>query len=255
MASAALVPWSALQALGAATLLAAAPAWLQPVRGLALGALGTAKVVALAGGVWGLQVARRVRVRGPRAVARQRPDRRQHAVCVWPTHWILVLLLWPVWRGPAQALGRAMAMGAFMLTALALGALWRPGWAPWWVAGWSTAALAWVSRWNTLAWQGLSPLLASAAESLPLRASMLERARRGLTLAPVLPMAGGLWAALGVSLPTGTLRPAVALVWGGVLALSLWLATAPPRADAEATASRWLLSLVLLLALSSEIVR
>jgi hypothetical protein len=54
-------------------------------------------------------------------------------------------------------------------------------------------------------------------------------------------------------LPTGSLRPAVLAAWCLANAATLWRATGKPPADAQEAGAAWLLALVVLLSLASEV--
>jgi len=255
--SVALLPWWLLQALGGVAVWSQSPAWQVPVRWPLAAALGLVQLAALAGGVRGLQQARSVpglnRRRGDGAGAAVEARRWARPITRIP--WPSALLLRPLWRGPAERLGRLLTGGTLALGLFTAAMVWRPAWAPWWLAAWSVCALVLVARLNTLSLQSLAPLLQAAADTLPLSAASLERARRVLVLSAAGLSAITLLAGLCWGLPPGALRPAVLVAWCAVAAALLWWGTGPARApsDAQATASAWLLGLVLMLALSSEI--
>lgn len=248
------LPWWLLQGLGAAVLFGHGPAWLQPARGLAATALGLAQVLALALAAWQLQQARRVpglaRRPAPAAVGprgRLGPVRR--------IGWRRTLLWWPLWRGPAQALGRwwvggVAGLGAVLALPGAAGHLASES-----LALWTVLAMAWLARAQVLSEGGLAPGLAAAAASLPLHPRRLEHGRRALLLAPV----WGTGLALAGRVAGGWLpaqgRPAVLVAWClGVAGLS-WALCRPQRLAPMDAAVRWLLGVVVLLALAMEVLR
>jgi len=85
--------------------------------------------------------------------------------------------------------------------------------------------------------------------TLPLPATRLERARQGLCLLPLLPAA----AAAGAALAPLPIRPAVLAAYA-VASIGSCAVEAASRPDVAADkSSRWLFSLVLCLALASEV--
>jgi hypothetical protein len=248
------LPWWALQGLGAAVLFGHGPAWLRPARGAAAAALLLAQGLALAVAAWQLQRARRV----PGLAGRARravppgPARRSPALSVG---WRLALLWWPLWRGPAQALGRWLGGGALVMSACLL--LPGPGGqlASEALALWTVIALAWLARAQALSQLGLAPGLAAAAASLPLRRQTLDRGRRVLLLAPLWASGLGLAGVVAWQWSPGQGRPWVLAAWClGVAGMSGALSRSG-RPEPMAAAVRWLLGVVILLALAMEVLR
>lgn len=241
----ALLPWIALQACGLLALLAAQPAWLQPVLPRALVAWVLAQGLAAAAGVLMLQGWRRVRTGRERQPSRAGGARRSRAP---GAGWFWLLLWLPLWRGPAQRSGQWLLAGsaALLLPAAALKA-W-PDEAGWWLAALAVAALVLVSRLSVLSRAEYAPLFEGAV-MLPLGARTLEGGRQALCLLPLLPAA----AATGVALGGVPLRPAVlasyALATCGSCVLEARLL---PGSESD-KAARWLFSLVLCVALASEV--
>ncbi len=242
----ALLPWVALQGAGLLALLQAKPAWLLPVLPRALVAWALAQGLAASAGVLMLQGLRRVKVGRD-----LQPSRTQQ---IFPTSysgrgWLRPLLWLPLWRGPARRSGLWLLAGSMALLLPALGLQARPDAAGWWLAALAVAALVLVSRLSVLSRAEYAPVFAGAA-TLPLRASRLEEARQALCLLPLL-SAG---VAVGVALAGVPLRPAVlasyALATCGSCALE---ARSRPGQESD-KAARWLFSLVLCVALASEVV-
>lgn len=245
----ALLPWWAVQGLGMANVLVQNPAWLHPARLAAPAALLFTQALAWALGLWGLQ-----RARGT-AVGRFRRSARVGAGPVVPTAapWWWALLVLPVWRGVAGALGLWWLASLVLLIAPALLLCWQPTWASAVYAAWSVAALGLTSRLNHLSRQRLAPLLHAAASGLPLSPGSMERARRWQLLLPALAGATLLLASALLGPLAAQFRPAVLAAWALVAALSLWWASGRPPRQADEAALRWLLSLVIQLALSTEV--
>jgi hypothetical protein len=246
VAATALLPWWALQALGLANLWGHHTPWFDPGRHATGLLLLLAQGLAWGWGVLGLQQARRFKLERP-----QRSITPATSVA-WsrPLRWWTALLWMPMWRGSERALGVWWAGGMLALLGPAAAILWQPHWLPGAFAVWSVGAFALVPRLGVLSRAGLLPLLQEAAAGLPLAAATLERARRTLVLLPVgLTAVGMLLAAMFTS--HDGLRPLVLLAWAGLAMLSLWWLSSRPLA-ADGAAVRWLLCLVMLLALSSE---
>jgi hypothetical protein len=167
-------------------------------------------------------------------------------------HWRPGLVL-PTVRGVARGLG-LWWLASLVLLCLPAGLLWwQPGWAQGVWAAWSVAALALASRMNHLSRLQLGPLLSEAALVLPLPEHWLQRARRMQLLLPAglaaaLLLAVALWGA-----QADTFRAGVLAAWVGVAGLSLWWASGQPPRQSDEAALRWLLSLVVQLALSTEV--
>lgn len=240
----ALLPWVALQAAGWLALLAARPAWLLPVWPQALGAWGGAQVLAAAGGVLMLQRLRQVAV--GRSLAAPRPGRVARARAAG--HWFGALLWLPLWRGPARRSGRWLVLGGAALLLPAVAPAGWPGATGWCLAALAAGALLLVSRLSSLTRAEYAPLFEGAAP-LPLSAARLERARQGLCLMPLLPAA----AAAGAALAPLPVRSAVLAAYAAA-SLGSCAMEAAARPDVAADkSSRWLFSLVLCLALASEV--
>ena len=256
----ALLPLLVLYGLGAATWLAHQPAWLMPRRGLALLGLGLLSLGSVVVGTVVLQWWRR-------PLAHHRPQRVQSnpitpitptTPATWaiprlafggsvPAAWVVWLL--PLWRGPARRTGQALLLGSVLLAGGVLGAHHAaPAAAGWWLAALALAGLLISTRLNALSLHEHAPLLAACA-LLPLAPARLRRQRLLLVMLPVLL---GMLLLAGL-LPWGQARPLVALAYllaNGVVAL---VEVCSPPVDAGAKASRWLLSLAVLIALASEV--
>lgn len=240
----ALLPWVVLQAAGWLALLAARPAWLLPVLPLALAAWGLAQALAAAGGVLMLQRLRQVAV--GRSLAPPRPGRAVRTRLAG--HWFGALLWLPLWRGPARRSGRWLALGsaALLLPAAAPGP-W-PAATGWWLAALAVGALLLVSRLSSLTRAEYAPAFDGVA-MLPLPAARLEQARRALCLLPLVPAA----AATSLVLAALPVRPAVLAAYALASVGSCAVEVASRPAQAADKSSRWLFSLVLCLALASEV--
>lgn len=238
----ALLPLFVLYGVGAAVLLSRHPAWLHPVRVQALAALVFASAASVAAGAALLRARRQPR-RG--VVANRRP---RGQVAFVRRRWPLLLLMLPLWRGPARRCGALLAAGSLALL-LPTAGLWRwPEGGGWWLAWLALAELSLATRLATLVREEIFPLI-SATAMLPLPPKRLFRSAALLPLAPLLPA----WVALLAVLPPA--RPAVlaAFAFASVGAAALQSFRAEPQSDLRA--ARWLLSMVVLIALASETLR
>lgn len=242
--------WWAVQAVGLTHLVAQRPPWLRQAGLTAALVWVFSQGLGWTLGLWGLQRARRPVVgRGRRAGP--------SASVSLPTRmaWWQALLVLPPVRGVARNLG-GWWLASLVLLALAPCLLWwQPGWAPGGWAAWSLAALASASRLNHLGQLQLEPLLDEASRVLPLDRRALHRTRRLLLLVPAASTAAGL---LGVALlgpGAGSFRPGILATWAVVASVSLWWASGPPPRQPDEAALRWLLSLVVQLALCTELVQ
>jgi len=163
------------------------------------------------------------------------------------------LVLLPLWRGPAQpALTTLLLTTAGMLVCLVgASAIW-PEEPRWCLAGYAALAMAGCTRSHALARRGLEPLLAAAAP-LPIRRGFGPLALRLLALSPALLA----WPVLALLLALGPwplaplAAPLFALATVLAPALQLW----SPATQPEPRAALWMLSLVLSVALATEILR
>ncbi len=245
----ALLPWVLPCVVGAHALIASDPPWLHESRGRAAGAFVVALVGSGAMGVALLQWLRRRSPRPPRLPAAT-PTLHHASPFGVPSRigWVRSLLVWPLWRGPAQRTGRFLAWGSAALCLVATGVARWPGGGGWWLAAYATASLAAVTRLNALSSADYEPLW-DAVAPLPLSVSPLKRARVGLALAPLAPSGLLLIAALS---PLATRLP-VLLGFVAVCVGSCLIEALATPADAAAKAGRWCFSLVVCLAFASEV--
>jgi hypothetical protein len=251
----ALAPLWLLYGAGAASLLGQPSAWLQPVRWRALTALLAAALGSVALGV-GLLAVMRLAPRQSSTPGRVLAPPRETALCLARTlnsprlHWTWALLLMPLWRGPARRTGTALALAGVGLGLPALGLVVWPAGASWGLAAYALLALLAVTRAHALAGAEFAALRAACAP-LPLAPSGLPRAASLLCLLPLLPGALLLTAAL----PKAGMRLPVLLAYFAACAASALIEVFSAPAEAADKASRWLFSLVLCLALASEVMR
>jgi hypothetical protein len=239
----ALSPLALLQAAGAGAMVAGQRGGLAPAQGLALLALLLSNAAALGLGVALLQRQRRPAGGWLPPVGRSAPVATR-VRGAWP----LALLLRPLWRGPARRTGRLLVL-ACLLLALPGVALWlRPAAMPWWLALLAAAALMLVTRLHTLAREEYTPLF-DATTMLPLRRLPLERLRAALCLLPLLAAT----LALAPGLLRTAARPAVLLAYAAALAGACIVEVLSRPAEPADKAARWIFSLVLCLALASEV--
>jgi hypothetical protein len=173
------------------------------------------------------------------------------------------LMYWPLVRGPAQRSGRWLVGLTLTLLGLELAlvcARWRLAGVDgvlWCMFLWSLVSMAGSSRLHALIQRELAPLHAACTQ-LPLSQQRLLWLRRGLGL---LPLVFGLCAMpLALTLGTWPVRHTVAALY--LLASLLghaWQFDAPRptrqvnlQIQSQNQAVRWVLTLVLLLALASE---
>lgn len=257
----ALLPLLVIYVAGAATWLMPPPIWLQEAKGTALLMLALSMALSHALGMGVLYHLRhpvKRALRQPRALsascAVNTLSRRQHPA------WALVV--WPLLRGPAQRSGRWL-LG---LTLVLLGLAWAMAQAHWQLAGvdgalwclflWSLLSMVGSSRLQALIGRELAALHAACAP-LPLSPQRLLWVRRGLGL---LPLVLGLCALpLALWLSAWPIRHTVA---GWYLLASLlghaWQLSPPAesitlQAQSQNQTVRWVLTLVVLLALASEV--
>ncbi|HMC16940.1 MAG TPA: hypothetical protein VKI18_14980 [Albitalea sp.] len=243
-----LAPLWAVYAAGTARWLLDLPAWLPPVLARAAAMLALSMALSVAAGLAMLH-----RMRRPPPALRRRPHRATYATAIMRgTTPLQALTLRPLWRGPAQRLARLWLLGAAALFGVAA-ALWRWGEAaPWWLAAFAALSLLLTSRLRSLAETDLAPLH-DAAAPLPLRREVLRWSRHGVVLSPLPPAL----AAIVIALLHGPrdVRPAVLAAYGVTCVAASVVQVVWPGRVAESQVSRWLLSLVLMLALASEAVR
>lgn len=268
-----LLPLGLLYGAGAWVWWQRQPAWLVPLRAPAAAAMAAVLVGSVAVGVLVLQWARRraapavgrrsqVPVAAGPALGRRagvhagvHADGPTGSLSAWhlgrpgPLARIGALWLWPLWRGPARRTGATALAGMAVLGAGAGLLAMHPAAAGWWLAALAAAALLLTTRLQALASLEFAPLL-SACAVLPLAPQRLRWQRAALVL---MPSALGL-AASAAALPWPQARPLVALAyalaWGAAHAAEVAWADQVP-AD---KAARWVVSLVVLLALASEVV-
>ncbi len=246
----ALLPLLLLYIVGATTLLGHDPVWLRPNKGRAVLALVAAGAASIAAGVALLQSLRRAG-----SGRRSRLGTRITAQSLVPPNAILRRLGWrsallwlPLWRGPARRAGHGLWLGGAALCLPGLGLMAWSSAAGWWLAGFAALALLAATRVNALLRDELAPLL-EACKVLPLSPARLHRARCGLPLLLLLPGS----ALLLAGLPSTGVRPPVLAAYFAVCAASCAIEVFSSPADAAAKASRWLFSLVLCVALASEV--
>ena len=168
------------------------------------------------------------------------------------TPWPLALLWWPLWRGQASRTARGLVLAGTAMPALAAAPVAAPAATGWWLAALAMVALAttaWLRSRSEAELQARWPRLCH----LPIAPGHWQAARRGLVLAPVLlAFTVGLLLTGPLLLAQGA-RPLVLLAFAAVWLGSAWLEARPAPADAGHHAARAVLSLVLCMALASEV--
>ena len=253
MVAMALAPLLLLCTVGAVTLLGHRPAWLLPYRDRAIAALLAAVALSIALGTAFLQWQRRSGDRGARAefsgVQRQRTSAAD-ALHVSTLRWPRALVWWPLWRGPARRTGLGLWLGTATLCVPAVGLALITGFTGWWLAGFATLALVSSSVLDAVARKEFADLH-EACRPLPIKPTSLGRMRASIALAPLLPGLATLPIALAVS--HVAVRPLVLAGYVVACIGSCALEVAATARDAQSKASRWLLVLIVAVALASEV--
>ena len=253
MVAMALAPLLLLCTVGAVTLLGHRPAWLLPYRDRAIAALLAAVALSIALGTAFLQWQRRTGDRGARAefsgVQRQRTSAAD-ALHVSTLRWPRALVWWPLWRGPARRTGLGLWLGTATLCVPAVGLALITGFTGWWLAGFATLALVSSSVLDAVARKEFADLH-EACRPLPIKPTSLGRMRASIALAPLLPGLATLPIALAVS--HVAVRPLVLAGYVVACIGSCALEVAATARDAQSKASRWLLVLIVAVALASEV--
>ena len=248
-----LSPLFLVYAVGAGVWVGRDPAWLHGDRGLAFMALALVVAGSVASGVIGLHVLRREPGRNGRSRSAQRslPGVRGHGprTSAAPAlSWPRAVVWMPLWRGAARRTGRALCVGTAALVTPAVATMVWPDAASWWLAGHAVIAMSVIGRLRSLSHAELEPLRV-ASLSLPIvQASMLRR-RHGLITAPV-------WVSLGIfvfSLQPSLTRVPVFLLYAVACVACSAIVARAANADAVGVASRWLLCVVVLVAIASEV--
>ena len=253
MVAMALAPLLLLCTVGAVTLLGHRPAWLLPYRDRAIAGLLAAVALSIALGTAFLQWQRRTGDRGARAefsgVQRQRTSAAD-ALRVSTLRWPRALVWWPLWRGPARRTGLGLWLGTATLCVPAVGLALITGFTGWWLAGFATLALVSSSVLDAVARKEFADLH-EACRPLPIKPTSLGRMRASIALAPLLPGLATLPIALAVS--HVAVRPLVLAGYVVACIGSCALEVAATARDAQSKASRWLLVLIVAVALASEV--
>jgi len=253
MVAMALAPLLLLCTVGAVTLLGHRPAWLLPYRDRAIAALLAAVALSIALGTAFLQWQRRSGDRGARAefsgVQRQRTSAAD-ALRVGTLRWPRALVWLPLWRGPARRTGLGLWLGTATLCVPAVGLALITGFTGWWLAGFATLALVSSSVLDAVARKEFADLH-EACRPLPIKPTSLGRMRASIALAPLLPGLATLPIALAVS--HVAVRPLVLAGYVVTCIGSCALEVAATARDAQSKASRWLLVLIVAVALASEV--
>ena len=227
------------------------PAWMRGHWGRGAGFLAGSVLLSLASATALMALRRRQKARPqrrssePRATPGSPPTARLSP--------LKALIFLPLWRGPARPVLAALTLtfSGLLLCLAGAACLW-PEEPRWCLAGYAFIAMTGCTRAHTLAQRSLAPLLAAAA-NLPLPRLLGTQALRLLSLSPaalawpllmglmlcgpwpLAPLAAPLFATAGLAAP----------------ALQLWA----PSTQAEPRAATWMLSLVLWIALATEVLQ
>lgn len=175
-----------------------------------------------------------------------------HEALLHRTAWPVALLWWPLWRGQASRTARGLVLASAATPALAAAPLATPTATAWWLAALALVALAataWLRARSEAELQTRWPQLCH----LPIAPGRWRAARRGLVLAPVLLAFTVGLLLTGPLLLTQSARPLVLLAYWSALLVGCWFEALTPPTDASQHAARAVLSLVLALALGSEV--
>ena len=183
-----------------------------------------------------------------RSVLQIGTTQRNDPATISPTHWISAFFLLALRRGPAIGTAWALVTGVLVVLTCGIGTL-----SPMLGLGWPLAVLALAALISTSALRARSSLdllpLQQATAHLPLPRGRWHRARTALTLIPVIV---GLLTALPGMLVAPGLRPLAVLAY--VLVVGLGCAWEAAKDDKPShRAARWLLTLVLAIAIGFEI--
>jgi len=247
-----LTPLMLLYVAGTVSVMAHRPAWLRPMQGRALAALGLAALLSLGLGAALLRWQRSYRAGG--AASRRDEDSVVPAVTgsTVLSDWRALILL-PLWRGPARRTGATLLAGSasLVLAAALPGASgWPAGW-PWLLAAWAAIALLAATRINHLARLELTEVLQACAV-LPVNRRRLCRTRSVLGLLPLLPGLAGVLVGIVIAPPAG-LRLTVLLAWAVACVLACVIEVFAGRQAASEKSARWWFSLVVCVCLASEV--
>lgn len=251
----ALVPLFCTYTAGALVWAGRSPSWMHGEWHLAIPALLMSMSLSIG---WGVLIVQGMR-RSPTSTRTPSTSRTSRAASTRPLSPWLVLVAWPMRRGPAGRTGRMFAWALAVLLACTT-APWRwPQWASWWLAAFAALSLVFTTRLNALATDELAALHAHCAP-LPLDARTLLRARRAVAMLPQCVAQLALVASLVLArLPV---RPAVlsacmlAMVAGSAMQVVSTTSVEGSRpADPAHRVSFWLFTLVLVVALATEVLR
>lgn len=246
----ALLPLALIYAVSCGIWLHGSPAWLQPVRGRAFAMVPASLALSWWLGVAVLQWPRRQKLAS--AVRTAAPAAEMRPVKALPWWWALWLLA--MWRGPAWQLGLVTALGTAALLLCVAGVASMPGWASWWLAAFAAAALLLATRVRALQRQ-IWPRWQPAMAALPVSERQLRRVEQVLSLMPICLALTPLIAVL--ALGPFTPRPVVLALYLGACLIGPWLQTLQREARADddpaTRAAYWFITLVLMLALASEV--
>jgi hypothetical protein len=237
------------------------PAWFQEVWARAIFMLTFAIGLSVALGVTVLEWRRKLLPNsntGWRFRARQRVSGLRNN----PSHRLstaMALVILPMFRGPAKRSGRFFAWTLATLMGCVLALVAAPRFASWWLAAFAAIAQVMVTRLNVVLAADMEPLHEACA-ALPISPSWLKFARRVAVMAPL--VAGQLLLSAAIGLGKVNVKPSIfaAYVLASLLCnLALVVAASTKalpgaREDPAARVSWWLVTLVVSVALASEVV-
>jgi hypothetical protein len=171
----------------------------------------------------------------------------------------MALVILPMFRGPAKRSGRFFAWTLATLMGCVLALVAAPGLASWWLAAFAALAQVMVTRLNVVLAADIEPLH-DACAALPISPSWLKFARRVAVMAPL--VVGQLLLSAAIGLGNVNVKPSfftaymlVSLLCNLALVVAASTKARPgAREDPAARVSWWLVTLVLSIALASEVV-
>ncbi|MGH6648413.1 hypothetical protein [Aquabacterium sp.] len=249
MVTVALAPLFAVYLAGGLTWTVQAPPWLDHLGPRAWGLLISSMACSLGLGTFAVLLMRRPprpTSRGPEQTALAKRPSAELGTGALMALWVL-----PLQRGPAKRSGRLLVLHALGVLALCgLTAAANRRWAPWTLAAFTFAALSTTTRLRSVIDTELAPLH-EACRPMPLSEAILRWQRRALSLLPA--SVGLLCLPIALHVNETALRSGLAASFMAFSVLGhAWQAFHHSRRSRN-QATSWMFTLVVLLALASEV--
>ena len=225
------------------------PAWLRGHWPRGLVCMAASVLLSLTSATGLLALRRRPRPPTPGRVANHLPSPLRPRTCLRP--WPALLIL-PLWRGPARPVAAVLLLTATGLLGLLGGVALGSVELRWGLAGFALVTMVGCTQAHGRALRCYAPLI-QASLSLPLRRRAWPLRLRMLALSPVV-LAWPLLLALlltGAWPLSGRIAPAYLLAAWVMPAAQMWA----PSPQPETRAGRWMLALVVWVALATEILK